>query len=77
MAYQFGEIMKIITFADIPLTGKSTGEIKAGSEEPLRSLDNNIREQVDRGYRAFWRRRGMQPPKVSSSCIESVHQPSE
>lgn len=65
--------MKIITFADIPLTGKSTGEIKAGSEEPLRSLDNNIREQVDRGYRAFWQRRGIKPPPVSCSCIEAVN----
>jgi len=66
--------MKILTFADLPLRGKQTGDRK---EEPFASLDSNLTAQVDRGYRAFWERRGLKPPPVSSSCIEVVHQPSE
>ena len=58
--------MKIVLLADIPLKRKPTGVIK-GRKEPLSPLDNNITNMVDRGYRAFWERRGMKPPKVESA----------
>ena len=65
--------MKIILHADIPLKGKQAGGNKDGREEPLRSLDNNITKMVDRGYRAFWERRGLKPPPVASTFLEAIY----
>jgi len=50
-----------------------TGVIK-GRKEPLAPLDNNITNMVDRGYRAFWERRGMKPPKVATTFVEATYQ---
>lgn len=50
-------------------------EKKEELEEPTVSeTDQSMMRQVDRGYRAFWARRGRKPPSVSSHYIMSLEE---
>jgi len=59
---------KLVLYAKLPLPNGGTTKVK--DDEPFKSIDRSVTKQVDRGYRAFWRRRGKKPPPVSGHYIE-------